>query len=371
MIAQHPREEFHPLGTARIVERCLNKSVRVTEQTERLEEALLRHGVDDQTAVLYPSEDAELLSEIPPAAHPNQVLVLDGTWHHAKTLVRDVPLIRRLRRVRFVRNHPSEYQIRKEPKQEYLSTVESVHHTLSSLEPETAGLDGLLKAFRAMIRMNMEARRPEGRTVRFQNRSRHRAHRFPQSLRQVPERFVAVYCEGTSRFATQEHPGAKRQPLYLAMERPFVSGAAYLQMGLQTRFPPPERLVEHLALNEHPLRASPEQARLRIQQFLGEDDVVCAWNNSSVRILEELGVLVPQTLPLKATYCDFVRYLHFRDHSHALPLHTGDLDDVLVREEIRLGEVHGAGRGLKRLAQTTAMLRWIYRAYQEHGAFED
>jgi DTW domain-containing protein YfiP len=48
-------------------------------------------------------------------------------------------------------SEPSRYRLRREPKQSYVATIEAVACALRLLEPETAGLDGLLRTFTAMI----------------------------------------------------------------------------------------------------------------------------------------------------------------------------------------------------------------------------
>ncbi len=368
IVAQHPREEYHPLNTARIVERSLVRAERVVEQIDRLQDALVRAGVDSDTAVLYPSPDAELLSEISPTRRPTKILVLDGTWHHAKTLLRDIPLLSQLRRVRFVREQPSEYRIRKEPKREYLSTVESVHYVLSSLEPETEHLDHLLHAFRQMIDLHQRARRPEGRSVRFVNRSQRRPHRFPASLAADPGRFVSVYCEGTSRFASGGRDA--RRPLYVSLQRPFLESSEPLERLNKNTCTHPTSFNHNIGMSEDDLtRALPLDAvRCDVEAFLDAGDVVCVWNNSSAQILSEIGVRPPQILGLKAAYCDFVRYLHFRDESYPLPSSAGDLDEVIVRSHIPWTPPLAPGRGLRRLTQTTALLRWLLAALATNGS---
>jgi DTW domain-containing protein YfiP len=54
--------------------------------------------------------------------------------------------------VRLSTNEPSRYRgVRREPKADYVATVEAIVHALRILEPQTRGLDGLLRSFSAMI----------------------------------------------------------------------------------------------------------------------------------------------------------------------------------------------------------------------------
>lgn len=332
----------------------------------------MQAGLSSDAAVLYPTPDAELLEDMKPQHFPHEILVLDGTWHQAKTLLRDAPLLSKMRRVRFKRELPSEYQIRKEPKQEYLSTVESVHHVLSCLEPDTQNLDRLLVVFRKMIAENIAARRDEGRSSRYLSRSKVRQHRFPDLLNSDRARFVALYCEGTSRFASHES-GAPKEPLWIGMERSFLPSETELSLVLKTNHRPPQRLMDHLALTNDDLDGASQlnEARQHIRRFLRADDIVCVWNSSSLKILNEIGISPESTLLLKGTYCDYMRYQHFaRDHrlKHELvPTKAlGDLDDAITRHEIAWqgadATSHGtSGRGSLRTRKTAALNRWLYQ----------
>ena len=368
-IAQHPKEQFHPLNTARIVERSLTNSCRVVAHTDRLGEALVRAGLSSDAAVLYPSADAELLDDIEPTKFPREILILDGTWHQAKTLLRDVPLLAKMRRVRFIRELPSEYQIRKEPKKEYLSTVESVHHVLSCLEPATENIENLLTVFRKMIAQNIAARRDEGRSARYLSRSKVRQHRFPELLASDPAQFVAVYGEGTSRLAWTVS-GPAKEPFWIGMERPFLRSEPGLSLVLKTNNRPPERLKEYLSLSDEDIdnASTLDAARAQIETFIQPDDIVCVWNSSSLKVLNEIGIQPRFTLLLKGTYCDYMRYQHFaHDHPQkpAPPKTLGDLEDAITRHKIAWQEPHlsdsaECGRGLSRTRKTAALNRWLY-----------
>jgi DTW domain-containing protein YfiP len=93
LILQHVRERFHPFNTARIVREALTNSRLLSDHTPRLAAGLrlkLRAGL------LYPGPGATLLADLPADQRPDQLVVLDGTWHHTKTLLRDIPALGRL-----------------------------------------------------------------------------------------------------------------------------------------------------------------------------------------------------------------------------------------------------------------------------------
>ena len=53
-------------------------------------------------------------------------MVVDGTWSQAKKVVRENPLLSSLPRYAFQPPAPSEYRIRREPQENYVSTIEAL-----------------------------------------------------------------------------------------------------------------------------------------------------------------------------------------------------------------------------------------------------
>ena len=84
---------------------------------------------------------------MPEGQRPRQLVIIDGTWHHAKTIVRDMPALHYVPRYRIAPDEPSRYRIRREPSAMFLSTVEATVAALRVLEPQTRGLDQQLGAF--------------------------------------------------------------------------------------------------------------------------------------------------------------------------------------------------------------------------------
>ena len=91
LIIQHPHERFHPFGTARIAERCLT-NVRVEVDYNRtLRDGERALAFPEGAALLYPGPEARDLATVPTDELPASLVVLDGTWHQAKSLYRDIP----------------------------------------------------------------------------------------------------------------------------------------------------------------------------------------------------------------------------------------------------------------------------------------
>lgn len=148
LILQHRREHFHRFNTARIVHRALCNSQLLCDRTARLAERL---QFNPRAGLLYPGPTAKLISELSPEERPEQLVIVDGTWHQAKTLVRDIPALQSLPQYRLAPSAPSRFRIRLEPNDSALSTVEATVAALGALEPETTGLEGLLAAFDTMV----------------------------------------------------------------------------------------------------------------------------------------------------------------------------------------------------------------------------
>ena len=60
--------------------------------------------------------------------------MVDGTWWQTKKVVRENPVLAALPRYAFTPRAPSEYRIRKEPQDDYVSTIEALALVLGALE---------------------------------------------------------------------------------------------------------------------------------------------------------------------------------------------------------------------------------------------
>ena len=148
VILQHTRERFHPFNTARILRKALAKSNLVIGYTPDL--AAMDLPFETGCGLLYPNEDARSLGDLLPEQRPRQLVVIDGTWHHAKTVFRDVATVQKLPRYKISPSVPGQYRIRREPDLQSLSTLEATVAALRELEPNL-DVERLLSAFDAMV----------------------------------------------------------------------------------------------------------------------------------------------------------------------------------------------------------------------------
>jgi len=152
IVVQHPRERGMPIGTAHMARLCLPNAELHVGVCVREMPGLLRALADDSRPIglLYPDAKArDIIADPPPG--PVTLVVVDGTWAHARTLVRDNPELSSLPRYAFRPPAPSEYRIRKEPNEEYVSTIESLALVLGALEGDPDKFKALLVPFRAMV----------------------------------------------------------------------------------------------------------------------------------------------------------------------------------------------------------------------------
>lgn len=142
-IVMHPKEAKVAIGTGRLTHRAVLGSHLVIgdrcDDDPRLAALLAR---DVAPAILFPRADALDLDRATPAetaalfgGKRPLVLVVDGTWTTAKSLLRAAPRIASLPALRFTPTRPSRYgRLRKEPRAECWSTLEAVHHLIDRFD---------------------------------------------------------------------------------------------------------------------------------------------------------------------------------------------------------------------------------------------
>jgi DTW domain-containing protein YfiP len=189
LILQHPQEPDKLLGSATLAHLALkNSQLKVGLSWPNLKKVLGREAQPSRWAVLYLGSG---LKEQPPkqqAAAPTLyfvdkkggpqkaeltslegLIVLDGTWSQAKTLWWRNAWLLKCRRVILQSSRASLYrELRKEPRRECLSTVESIAESLDALgeSPEVSRqlrmiFESLLNKQRARLRARREPQPPK------------------------------------------------------------------------------------------------------------------------------------------------------------------------------------------------------------------
>ncbi len=237
LILQHRRERFHPFNTARIVHRSLRNSTMLADHVPGIAARLV---IGPRAGLLYPGPEAALLTDVPAHQLPQQLIVIDGTWHHAKTVLRDIPALSAVPRYRLAPHEPSRYRIRREPHAELLSTVEATVAALRVLEPGTRGLDQMLDAFYSMVERQLSYPKTPDGWRRNAARIRH-ARNIPYALLGELKQIVAVYGESVA-----VNPGCKTAahlPVYWTAER-LGTGERFACL-IEPPAPPQEAMLRH------------------------------------------------------------------------------------------------------------------------------
>jgi len=129
LILQHRKERTHPFNSARIVHQSLQSCELIVGRNMEL--AKMDLGIERNVGLLYPRKQAMLLDDLVPGEIPEQFVFLDGTWNHARTMYRDIPVLKTLPCYRLVA-------------------------VLRQFEPELAGLDRLMAAFDLMNQQQVD-----------------------------------------------------------------------------------------------------------------------------------------------------------------------------------------------------------------------
>ena len=155
LIIQHPNEWRKYYSTTKLVARALTNS-RVIRGIEFEAETIDQALAGQNGYLLFPSKDAQDCEAVE-LDRNSTIVVIDGTWAEAGKIVFRNPSLKKLPCLSFRRPLISNYQIRKQPKEGYLSTIESVAHLLKlNAQATGSGIDSkpydtLLSGFSQMV----------------------------------------------------------------------------------------------------------------------------------------------------------------------------------------------------------------------------
>lgn len=172
LILQHPQEPDKHLGSARLAHLILKNSILKTcLSTPSLSAALGREENPDSWIVLHLGSQAKFQEaakskersgilffdkkneavSMPPSS-VRGLVILDGTWSQAKTLWWRNPWLLKLKRAVLLPRESSMYgKLRREPRRECLSTIESIAAALDAVGEEKEIGSELRSAFRKLL----------------------------------------------------------------------------------------------------------------------------------------------------------------------------------------------------------------------------
>lgn len=339
VLLQHPREEDMAIGTARMASLCLPNSelhVGVDFQTSP-ELARALEDPERPAVLLYPSDDAVDVLTAPPTG-PVTLVVVDGTWWQARKLVRVNPVIAKLPRYAFKAPTPSEYRIRREPDEAYVSTIEALVHVLGVLERDPERLRALLVPFRAMIDKQIAfATEVRGARVRHdKGPSPPKRPRIPAALAERRANLVCITGEANAwPYRTKELRTSHREELvHFIAHRPATGET--LDLIVRPRNPLAPSTPPHVGLTAEALMdgVSLEELFERWRVFVRDDDVICSWGHYAVGIFGSAGGEMPKSR------------LDLRQVSRVLMRgRVGTMDSVLEKLAIDPASLGALGRG--------------------------
>lgn len=140
----HPKEAKVAIGTARVVHRAIEGSDLWIGDRFDDDPRMCERLADPSVCplVLFPSPRALDLNSATSESAKSFVggrrpwlIVVDGTWTTAKTILRQSPRLMTLPAVRFTPDRPALYgRLRKEPRAECWSTLEAIHHVIDRFD---------------------------------------------------------------------------------------------------------------------------------------------------------------------------------------------------------------------------------------------
>jgi tRNA-uridine aminocarboxypropyltransferase len=319
VILQHPRERDMPIGTARMASLCLPRAeLRVGIQWTG---ELLAGAIGDPARpaiLLYPGPGARDILRDPPRG-PVTLVVVDGTWSQARTVVRDNPVLQALPRYAFATPEPSQYRIRREPCAEYVSTIEALMHVLGALEGDPARFRSLLDPLRAMVdaQLACQASAPR-RGVRQVHRPRPPRRVVPEAIAERFDDLVCVVGEANAwpyrgrwrSSAAPSEPGAEpgeepRDGLVHWVAHRVATGETFDRI-VAPAGPLAPSTAFHIELPEAAILGGAARGELvaRFARFARPTDLLCAWGHHGLDLGLDLasaaGIAPAERLDLRA-----------------------------------------------------------------------
>ncbi len=162
VVLQHPSEVKQSKGTVALLQQSLADCEVIVgelfDDSDSLDMLLSHYG--DQIALLYPSENAEVidfsLKQAPdidkadPLTEPNTIkciVILDGTWKKSYRMFMLNPRLHNIKHLVLPAGIESLYNIRKTSKDNALSSLEACCHALARLENCQEKYQPLLNSF--------------------------------------------------------------------------------------------------------------------------------------------------------------------------------------------------------------------------------
>ncbi len=312
VLLQHPRERDVPIGTAHMANLCLPNSELLVGVDWDHDLALSRWLGDAArpAVLLYPGEGARDVTTDPPEG-PVTLVVVDGTWSQAKKLVKTNACLRSLPRYAFTPPSPSEYRIRREPHEDYVSTIEALMHVLGALEadgtsaasPQRGQHQGaerfraLLDPFRAMVDAQIAHAKAlhTPRSMRPRTPKPPRA-RVPAVIHDRENDLVCVYGEANAwpYGSAERHDNPEGLVHWVALR---MSTGELFERVIAPTVRIATNTTRWIELDHETLIGGVDQETFARdwRAFMRDSDVMCSWGTYATKLFSATGAMLSDT----------------------------------------------------------------------------
>ncbi len=349
LILQHPREQKVPINTARIAALCLASSELHVGVHWRDMKALA--DPNRPAALLYPGPGAIDVEKNPPAG-PITLVVVDGTWWQAKKLVRQNPELAALPRYAFRPPSPSDYRIRKEPQDDYVSTIEALVHVLSVLEKDRERFLAMLVPFRAMVdaQLSFVGKNSRPRHVRKNKRGPvDPRSRLPRELTTRADDIVCVHAEANAwPYNTHQRKENPDELVHWVACRSSTGEIFDEIIKPQADLAP--STTRHTEIDEAAFARgiTREEFVAKWQRFSKPDDIMCGWGTYSLTLFVKAGGTLPKTrIDLRKSAREFLK------------APVGTMSAFRARFGMDQPESRARARGGRRIAELAAIVKHL------------
>ena len=170
VVLMHPKEaRKQRCGTGRLSHLALRNS-RLHVGIDFTNDEVVNSLINDKeytSVLLFPSPQAVNVSKVGYRALLGQqgklqIFVVDGTWALASKILKMSGNLRKLPAVTFTSRQPSNFKFKKQPQEEFLSTIESIHFLLKlgqeqGIENSECNIKQLPEIFDRLVQIQLEA----------------------------------------------------------------------------------------------------------------------------------------------------------------------------------------------------------------------
>lgn len=168
IILIHPKEARHQkTGTGKLTHLSIKDSelIKGIDFTDNIRVNELINNKSYFPVLLYPSNNALNIDDKAFYNSLNNkkllIFILDGTWWQAKVMIRESKNLHLIPHLSFKKKYISKFFFKKQPKKNYLSTIESVYYLLLSLKKnnivnKSAKYENLMSVFNKMINQQLQ-----------------------------------------------------------------------------------------------------------------------------------------------------------------------------------------------------------------------